>query len=76
VPHVRKSPHLQITGTAATRELQIMIDLVRTAATAMAERMRIAEERLRKSFINRTIVYCCEDGRLIYYCYLRVGHVA
>ena len=71
-----ESSSLQITGMATARELKVMIDLVRTAVTVMTERVRIAEERLRKPFMNRTNVYRCEDGRPICYCCLRVGHVA
>ena len=50
----------------------IVIDIV----AAMAERVRVAEERAGQYFQDRTNIYRCEDGRPICYCCLRVGHVA
>ena len=50
----------------------IVLDIV----AAMAERVRVAEERAGNYFQDRTNIYRCEDGRPICYCCLRVGHVA
>ena len=50
----------------------IIIDIVQ----AMAERVRVAEEKAGNCFLGRTDIYRCEDGRPICYCCLRVGHVA
>ena len=50
--------------------------VVTDIVAAMAERVRMAEEKARNTFQNRTNIYRCEDGRLICYCCLRVGHVA
>ena len=50
----------------------IVLDIV----AAMAERVRVTEERAGNYFQDRTNIYRCEDGRPICYCCLRVGHVA
>ena len=50
--------------------------VVTDIVAAMAERVRMAEEKARNTFQNRTNIYRCEDGRPICYCCLRVGHVA
>ena len=50
----------------------VIIDIV----AAMAEMVRVAEEKVRNCFLGRTNIYRCEDGRPICYCCLRVGHVA
>ena len=51
-------------------------DLIISVVAAMVDKVRMAEERTKYPFANRTNIYRCEDGRPICYCCLRVGHVA
>ena len=50
--------------------------VLKAVVVAMVERVKEAEERNQNSFVDRTNIYRCEDGRPICYCCLRVGHVA
>ena len=55
---------------------EIMMDIISTIVAEMTEKMRLAEEKARNPFYNRTNVYRAEDGRPICFCCLKVGHVA
>jgi len=77
---IRINLHWCPVATNFPSEVMISIEdfksVLKAVVVAMVERVKEAEERNQNSFVDRTNIYRCEDGRPICYCCLRVGHVA